>query len=326
MFSSYQTRNASDKAGLGIRIVGQARAAFWLVLPLALLWGGQAMALDCPPLEMNEPAAAEIEPRHARGLLWEINRAGLAPSYLFGTVHVSDPRVIDLPDPVVEALERTDLFIMEALLDGPSVAEFGRELFSGDGTRLSDLLPPAYYTHAVEILANYNIPSSTVDNMKPWAAFLTMNMPPDTGIPMDIVLMNRAGAQGSRIYGLESLAEQAAVFDVLDEAQHIQMLKDSICYYDVLQADMEDMIRLYLERDLAGLFAYRDRYHLHTDATYQRFIQSILWDRNVHMADRMQSYLEQGNAFIAIGALHLPGEQGVLGLLEQAGYQVRPIY
>jgi uncharacterized protein YbaP (TraB family) len=44
------------------------------------------------------------------------------------------------------------------------------------------------------------------------------------------------------------------------------------------------------------------------------------------MADRMQPYLKQGKAFVAVGALHLPGEQGLLKLLEQRGYSVRVIY
>lgn len=48
--------------------------------------------------------------------------------------------------------------------------------------------------------------------------------------------------------------------------------------------------------------------------------------RNSRMVERMQDYLHKGNAFIAIGALHLPGEKGVLHLLEQKGFTVTAIY
>lgn len=315
MFSKHTGRTSS-----------RIRASRWLMLLVALVGGSAAAAtLDCPPLETREPVVTE-QPRHAHGLLWRISRADLASSYLFGTVHVSDPRVIDLPAPVTVALEGADIFIMEARLDGPGVYEFSREMFFTDGTRLSDLLPADFHERAVEILANYNISPAVADTLKPWAAFLTMSMPPDTGKPLDLVLMSLAKARGAEIHGLETPAEQAAVFDVLDEAQHVQMLKDSICYYDVLQADIEQLIQLYLDRDLAGLYAYQYKYMLHDNAVYQQFMQSILRDRNMLMVERMLPYLEQGTVFVAIGALHLPGDEGVLGLLEQAGYDIEFVY
>lgn len=298
-----------------------------LTLLLALPVAVPSAPLDCPPLEIKQGGDADTGPlQFTHGMLWQVSRNGGPQSYLFGTVHISDPRVTDLPAAVVEALSQTDVFVMEARLDGADVYDFARDMFFTDGRRLSGLLPSDYYERAVAILANYNIAPSVVDSMKPWAAFLTMNMPPDTGVPLDLVLMTEAMMLGAEIYGLETPAEQAAVFDALDESGHVQMLKDSICYYDVLQTDMENMIRLYLDSDLGGLYAYRDKYRLHDDDTYQVFMQSILEDRNLVMVERMQGYLKQGNAFIAIGAMHLPGKQGVLNLLYQAGYRVDAVY
>lgn len=56
------------------------------------------------------------------------------------------------------------------------------------------------------------------------------------------------------------------------------------------------------------------------------FQQRLVVDRNHRMAERMQPYLQQGKVFIAVGALHLPGEEGLLNLLEQQGYAVRRLY
>ncbi|TNF37962.1 MAG: hypothetical protein EP315_01845, partial [Gammaproteobacteria bacterium] len=57
-----------------------------------------------------------------------------------------------------------------------------------------------------------------------------------------------------------------------------------------------------------------------------RLMVEMLDKRNLRMVERMQSCLQQGRAFIAVGALHLPGVQGVLHLLEQQGYSVSPVY
>ncbi len=55
-------------------------------------------------------------------------------------------------------------------------------------------------------------------------------------------------------------------------------------------------------------------------------MKRLLTDRNYIMADRMQSILQKGNAFIAIGAMHLPGEEGVLSLLNKQGYKIHSVY
>jgi uncharacterized protein YbaP (TraB family) len=56
------------------------------------------------------------------------------------------------------------------------------------------------------------------------------------------------------------------------------------------------------------------------------FQDRLITRRNRLMAERLQPYLQEGNAFVAVGALHLPGETGLLELLEQRGYTVRVLY
>lgn len=297
---------------------------FWLLLVL-LLVNASVQALECRPLGALK-TAVETDLRHSRGLLWQISKTGQKPSYLFGTMHVSDPEVTTLPEPVASALANSDVFVMEARLDTPEVMQFAQAMFFTDGTQLSSLIDAELYQRAETILGKHGIPAIVVDTLKPWAAFVTMNMPPQTGAPLDMILMAEAQAQGASVYGLESIMEQAAIFTDLPDVVQLQLLTDSICHYDTIQNDMERMKSLYLARDLAGLYSTRESYELHEDAAYQILLQSILQDRNQLMAERMQTYLETGNAFVAVGALHLPGDAGILSLLEQAGYKVKSIY
>ena len=53
--------------------------------------------------------------------------------------------------------------------------------------------------------------------------------------------------------------------------------------------------------------------------------QSLLISRNFGMRDNALAHLEQGNAFVAVGALHLPGKQGLVSLLREAGYTVTAV-
>jgi uncharacterized protein YbaP (TraB family) len=56
------------------------------------------------------------------------------------------------------------------------------------------------------------------------------------------------------------------------------------------------------------------------------FQRRLVDDRNQRMVERMQPYLQQGKAFVAVGALHLPGKTGLLERLQQQGYTVTRVY
>ena len=55
-------------------------------------------------------------------------------------------------------------------------------------------------------------------------------------------------------------------------------------------------------------------------------MQALNADRNSRMVERMRPMLDKGGAFIAIGALHLAGEEGVLALLEKQGYRLQSVF
>ena len=86
------------------------------------------------------------------------------------------------------------------------------------------------------------------------------------------------------------------------------------------------MIGAYLARDLAGLAEMGNKPLASDDHLYQTVTDRLLSQRNARMADRMAPILKEGGAFIAVGAAHLPGDRGLLNLIEKAGYRVTLIY
>jgi hypothetical protein len=78
---------------------------------------------------------------------------------------------------------------------------------------------------------------------------------------------------------------------------------------------------LYLARDLGGLW----RLNLASGGDpdlQQRFLERLLYARTERMLQRLQPLLEGGGVFVAIGALHLPGDRGLLRLLADRGYTI----
>jgi uncharacterized protein YbaP (TraB family) len=293
---------------------------FHPVLPAA-----DILANECRPLK---PAKIDllVQTAFGEGLLWEINRRGIQPSYVFGTIHMSDPDVIKLPEKVSDKLTHSGQFIMEALPEPDEVVKLTQMMFFNDGRQLNEFIPQSLFDRAVEILARYQIPSEAVMLMKPWAVFMVLNYPPGNDMPLDLRLLAIAQENGIKSKGLESLHEQGKIFDDLTLATQLGLLIDTICHYDLVLEDFERIKSLYIKRDLQGLNEISRHLSVNDERAYQELISKLLTNRNVTMVERMKPALEKGNAFIAIGALHLTGDDGVLSLLEHKGYAIKLIY
>ena len=297
-----------------------ARAACCGLLLLAAL---PAVALECSPLVVNQPAdPATIS--HGHGLLWRINGIGGATSYLFGTMHVSDPRVLDVLSHVATEFAASGQFVLEVLFDAEVAAKLRAAMFYQDGQRLADSAGGELALAAAGRLADFGIPAELALTMKPWAAFTTLSMPRGTNsVPLDLQLLARAERAGMPIHGLESVAEQIAVFEQLGPALQVALLRETVCNFDLFQRELEALVAAYVARDLVTLMIASDRY---AGADQAALLDALLWQRNQRMVARLEPLLAAGPTFIAIGALHLPGPRGVLALLEQRGYRVEAVY
>ena len=280
---------------------------------------------DCRVIE-ETPSDKKPVARFSDAVLWKVSKAGRPPSYVFGTIHVSDPRITNLPEPVKSALNQSNIFVMEAVPTAEALLSFSQTMFYTDGTTLKEYLDDEFFHRTVKALSASQLPVEAVAVIKPWAAFLIMNFPANNTMPLDLKLFNIATSQGIKVIGLETLSEQAAVFNEMALDKQLRLLLDTVCNHDTFDEDIEEMKRLYLNKDLNGLLNAGLEHSAADEPVYKEFTKRLLTDRNKRMDERMQSALQEGNAFIAIGALHLPGDEGVLARLSQRGYKITAIY
>ncbi|NMG28641.1 TraB/GumN family protein [Aromatoleum evansii] len=274
-------------------------------------------------------AAHATDGRFEQGLLWEISRPGVAPSYLFGTMHVADPRVLALPSAVEEAFAAARTVVLEIRPDDAVARRFSESGRLGRTERLSQLVPPATFERLVEHLAEHDVGRDVADRLKPWAALLISTEHPDKGSEsLDVTLYRRARAEHKRIEELESADEKIAAFDSLPRDTQVALLQRALDHHLAQGKATEEAIGVYLRGDLAALeaLAWRNggavRGH---PSHYALFEKRVVRDRSVAMARRLQPHLQCGAAFAAVGALHLHGEFGMLKLLQDEGWQIRPV-
>lgn len=271
----------------------------------------------------QDPARAIV---NGAGLLWKVERPGAPPSYVFGTIHSEDKRVVTLPGPVQAAFDQARSFTMEMVLEPEAGTALAAAMLLDDGRTLQGILGDELFERAAGALEKNGMSRQIAMGLKPWVVMVMLSMPkPDTGEFLDKVLYTAALKQDKPVHGLESVEEQVAAFEGLPLDDQITLLKAAI---DEPPSTMiEDATRAYLARDLAAMMALNDRFGLQLEPRlFEKITHRLLDSRNVRMVRRMEPRLEEGNTFIAIGALHLPGEKGVLRLLEGRGYRVTAVY
>jgi uncharacterized protein YbaP (TraB family) len=260
-------------------------------------------------------------------LLWRIETRDGRPSFILGTIHSTDPRVTRLRPDVLERLDNSERFVMEMVLDTEAFMQLGTSMLLSPDTDLETMLGSNLYEQIVSAMADRQMPEPFVRRLKPWAVMALLSMPKSTGGQiLDMVLYQRASGQGKPTSGLESAAEQLDVFEGLSDRDQIELLKMTLAQLPTQQSLLEQLIQAYAADDLKGIVAIAQRsYDQSRLASAQRFMTRLNDTRNQRMVERIIPYLKQGNSFIAVGALHLAGPQGILSLLDQRGYRIEPV-
>jgi len=273
-------------------------------------------------------AITRADTDRSHGLLWEISKTGQVPSHLFGTIHSEDPDVVDLPAPVKQAFDDSSSVVLEMVMDLDALQYSSTAMLMLDGRNLSDVLGMPLYQQVAEAIASRGIPELVLNRMKPWAVAVTLSTPAlETGQVLDLILYQEALQQEKQVYGLETVREQLDLFDSLPESDQVTLLKDAVNNFPELDAMHAELLAAYQQRDLNGLLAINETSMQTGDQRLAKdFQRRVVDDRNHRMAGRMQPYLQQGKAFVAVGALHLPGKTGLLNLLAQQGYTIRRVY
>lgn len=337
----------------GLALLGLFNILFLLAFLTALLFAaGRASAQEAPAcggidmiaqLEGEDPArlaairAEAAEVPNGQGLLWRIEREGGEPSWLFGTMHMSDPRVVKLPPAAQAAFDAAETIVIETtdVLDEAKMGEMVLArpdlLMFTDATTLPDLLSDEDEATVEQALGRRGIPLEAVKKMKPWmlsalAAFPACELARKAGgAPvLDVKLAGDAKAGGKELAGLESMADQLEAMASLPMEFHIRGLVETLRLGDRIDDVMETMIVLYLEGD-TGMFwpFFEAAMPSGGDGNgYAAFQEAMIDVRNRTMADAAAPLIERGGAFIAVGALHLAGPDGLVELLRKRGFTV----
>ena len=276
------------------------------------------------------PVRAQAD-RFAQGLLWRVQKKGIAPSHVYGTIHVADPRLDELPAPVRKRFDAAKSLMLEFVPDPYARERFLEAAMFLDKQTLEEKIGPDDFARAVEHLSPIGLPPETINKLKPWGVLLNLRNTerPEQGASLDTRLLELARARRLPLYQIEGVEEQIFTFDEFPMESQVALLKHSLAHREELTQLAERTLEAYLARDLAQIWRLREQFVARHPqiATHQAVMtKRVVYDRSVVMAFRMQRQLRRGDAFVALGALHLYGERGVLALLEEDGYRAARVF
>lgn len=261
------------------------------------------------------------------GVFWRIDNGISAPSFLLGTIHSADPRVLRWPSEIDEALQEANSFVLEMELKAESFFKIGGAMMFTDGHDLADLLGPTDYRRLVAAMASQPFPEAILRKMKPWVLMAMLNQPKSGQREfMDLRLYRQAIAQGKAVFGLETAEEQLAVFDGLSIEDQVDLLRSTLNHLGELPQMLDQLVDTYLAGDLEAIAHLAQSFMKQNgNDLEERFLLRLNDERNNRMVQRMIPRIERGGAFIAVGALHLTGPAGILRQLAERGFRLTPV-
>lgn len=252
--------------------------------------------------------------------LWRISGNGLTkPSYLFGSMHVDDERVFNFSDSLFYALASCEVFANEVSVD--SVVKF---LYESIDSKFHEKMEDAYFGDDDEALDELSqttgLDKSSLKKISPVVLKEMINglsrVKNQKPAVLDSYLYNIARREGKICIGIENLSDQIDVFDKFPE-----YLKKDYADYSIGKKRNDknlQLVEVYRKADLKAVETLMKQ--MPTD-----IFKVLFTDRNLGMAQQIDSISRIHSAFYTIGFGHLPGEEGLIFLLKNKGFKVDPV-
>lgn len=260
-------------------------------------------------------------------LFWEVSGNGLTKySYLYGTMHTQDDRAFQFKNGVMDAFNQAEIYAMELNVDSVDQEALLSKLIMDSIYSLKTLLTANEYKVVSDFFRDsLGQPLFMFEKMQPLftAQMVALrDLEAQQTDALDIYFFKEAKKQKKQTIGLEKTMEQIDAFSAIPYEMQAKSLVDAVIDYGKEgELDMDTMIKYYVEGNLDKLLEMTTKDE--GDEEMAKIFNDIfLVKRNYNMADRAEPYIKKGSTFIAIGAAHLPGEEGVINLLRKKGYKV----
>ncbi len=279
-------------------------------------------------------AAASEKQVLANSLLWEVSGNGLKqPSYLFGTFHLLNDSYLNTVPEVKQSFDKSKGVVVETELDSSRLAELAPKMVMTDN-KISNLISAEDFALVdAEVKQAMGYELKMLDQMKPMSLLMLLSvteyqkaevLKQYTGSALDAYFANQGRKDGKKITRLETMEQQ---FDLLYNQHSVEKQAVQLVGYvrdkETSLKVSDQITKLYFDKNLSKMWdeseAFNKVFFGDEDMAY------MVDDRNKNWMKQLPGLMKEQSTFVAVGALHLPGPNGLIVLLQRAGYTVKPL-
>ena len=327
-------RLALIAAALSLALAGPLRAE-----TATTCAGVDLIAALAPEVREGLRAAADAVP-FPQGNYWRATKDGMQVS-LLGTYHLDDPRHDALMRAVGPTLAAASVLLVEAgsKEEAELMAHLARDptvILAPEGPTLAETLPQDEWQRLAQAMRDRGIPPFMASRFRAWYVTMLLSVPPcalkaaAAGKGLDKRMIAAAEAQGLPVLALEPYDTSLRLFDGMDSAAQLAMIRSTLAMEDQAADQMATLAATYFAQDsrmiweLSRLAARSvpGTTAAQVDAEFAAMEDALMNTRNRGWIPVIEAAAARGPVFAAFGALHLSGEQGVLALLERRGWHL----
>lgn len=262
-------------------------------------------------------------------LLWEVSGNDLKePSYLFGILKFIPGDDYYFPDYVNEKFKTSKILATETQLDHHARHELNKAAHLEHHESIDDYIDAEHYDKLKGIFHDQLNISDLKFNLvykkfKPIMLSTTMTrLAVGENIKYyELELIRMANESSKVIVGLETVESEVKALEQIKLDDQLMALNKTINDFDEQLVDYGKLVEFYKQGNLHKALEYS----MHPAEIHDDYEEHFVFARNVNWIPKMQNYMKEGSTFFAVGVSHLSEDNGLLHLLQQKGYTVRPV-
>ena len=261
----------------------------------------------------------------AQSLLWRVSGRDLkAPSYIYGTIHIQDSRVFAFDSTVWHCFNSCEALAVEVLLDQVDYATVREKMMLPKGQSLAKMLSKEDFALLDSLCkAKLGAGALFILNMNPFfvsSALLQADLPQEMPLALDLFFLQQARNREMYCHGLENYMDQIKATDAISLDDQLDILRQTLHETGDMAASFDSLVLAYLAFDLETIAQL-----LEDTLLPNNFSHVLVEKRNQTMYKGFRKLAKKQQVFCAVGAAHLPGDKGLIGLLRKKGYTVEPV-
>jgi uncharacterized protein YbaP (TraB family) len=256
-------------------------------------------------------------------LFWEVTGNGIEkPSYVFGTIHLIPKSEFKTSKFADNKLKNADHLVMEMVIDVPlkTKIEWAKQMMLPNGNTVEDFLNDeekiALRSLFIDSLNIHEAKYEKYIKFKPITLYsLIIKESVDKIKSYEEYFSKLAKKNKIEVIGLETFEYQLAIFDSIPNQDQVHMF-----FEGNFVEELESLFELYKKQDIDEMASL-----VKSDDEYSKLENELLVNRNTNWIEKIVPMFNDKSIFMAVGAAHLGGDQGIIRLLKEKGYTLKPL-